>query len=497
MKTNTPKSMSGLIRATAGGLFAAAAGFATLLVPASTAAASLWSFMQVEEEDVIVLKAGNIEIRGEILSETDTTIKIKGKMSGFTIEKEFNKSDVASITRGKKPAGDKPAATPSAPGATPPSPDSAKPETSASESKSDKTKIYVMELTGEFGVDISQTPIRDAVKDAQRNEAEVIIVVLDSKPKQGVLGPDSPSPTVEQLFDEIFRAEAVTPIFVEEMPRDWKKMPRLVFWVKNAIGGSSLLPFISPEIYMAPDSFWGGIGYLTQQYDGVGDAVVREKQYSLRIGHAQGWAIAGGYNPMLINAMSAAPYVLSYKITGDKIEFFERVADPLKGETTLTDDGQGANRDTLKEILDHAGNDCLTFRPEIARDIKVSKGTFATLDDLIYHLGYERTGVIIPGRSKSILEGWKRQVTDAKTQIRKAFDEFLEVRVEAPGDYQARTKARGIRRNRLERMMNTMIKFEESVTPQWINANRMPQIPQIRQLIDNIKIEQLADAPDR
>jgi hypothetical protein len=492
----------GLVRAAAGGAFAAAAGFGAMLVPTVPVAASSWSFMVTEmvteEEDVIVLKAGNIEIRGEILEETDTTIKIKGKMSGFTIEKEFNKSDVASITRGKKPAADKPAA-PSAPGATPPSPDSGKPETPAgeSESKDGKKKIYVMELTGEFGVDISQTPIRDAMKDAQRNEADVIIVVLDSKPKPSPRGNDAPSPTVEQLFDEIFRAEAVTPIFVEEMPRDWKKMPRVVFWVKNAIGGSALLPFICSEVYMAPESFWGGIGYLTNQYDGVGDAVVREKQYSLRIGHAQGWAIAGGYNPMLINAMSAAPYVMSYKITGDKVEFFERVADPLKGEVTLTDDAQGSNRDTLKEILDHVGNDCLTFRPEVARDIRVSRGTFATLDDLIHHLGYERTGEIIQGRSKSIMEGWKRQVSDAKTQIRKAFDEYQEVRVEAPGDYQARTKARGIRRNRLERMMNLMQKFEESISGQWIGMNRLPQIPQIRQLIDNIKIEQLADGPGR
>jgi len=445
-----------------------------------------------DEEDVIVLKSGNVEIRGEILSETDTTIKFKGKMSGITIEKEFAKSDLASITRGKKSGGDAgkpaPAATPGAPNAAP-----AQPVKSDSPSRDvKKTNIYVIEMSGEFGVDVTQTPIRAAVKDALKNQADVIICVLDSKPA----GDNGTPASAEERFDEIFRSEVMTPIFVEEIPRDWKPKPRVVFWVKNAVGGSAMLPFVCPEVFMSKDAIWGGIGYLTTQFDGVGNAVVQHKQYSLRLGHAQGWAITGGYNPNLINAMAAASYVMSYKITGDKVEFFERMPDPLKGEVLLTDDGEGANRDSIKDTLEDKGNDCLTLTPKVARDIRVSKGTVETIDELIFELGYERTGSMVAGRSKSIMEGWKKELIEAKKGIKRAIDEYLEVRVEAPGDYQARTKARGIRKSRIERILSILDKYEEGISQRWRGQNRVPPNANLRQIIDNIKTEQLLDKPE-
>jgi hypothetical protein len=467
---------------------AVAAGGAMAMVPTSTlSTAHAYAF--ADEEDVIILKAGNVEIRGEILAETDTTIKFKGKMSGITIEKEFAKSDLASITRGKK-AEAKPDSAPT-PGAKPSQPATA-PKTDSSTPDVSKTNIYVIEMVGEFGVDISQTPIRAAVRDALKNKADVIICVLDSKPAEDTGTPAS----VEERFDEIFRSEAVTPIFVEEIPRDWKPKPRIVFWVKNAIGGSAMLPFVCPEVYMSSEAVWGGIGYLTNQFDGVGNAVVQHKQYSLRIGHAQGWANTGGYNPNLINAMAAAPYVMSYKITGDKVEFFERMPDPLKGEILLTDDGEGANRDSIKAILENKGDDCLTLMPKVARDIKVSKGTVDKMDDLIFSLGYERTGNIIAGRSKAIMDGWKKEVVDAKKSIRRAIDDYRDVRVEEPGDYAARTKARGIRKNRIERILSILEKYEEAITQRWRGQNGVPPNAALRQIIDNIKTEQMLDRPE-
>ena len=363
------------------GLAGAAAVVAGSLVASpvlglSPVAPALW--VVDDEEDVIILKNGNTEIKGEILSETDTTLRFKGRMSGILIEKEFNKSDLVSIKRGKK-AGAAPVAapTPGTPGAKPA--EAIKPD--AGKSDDGKKKLYVIEMAGEFGVDVSQTPLRAAIKDAQTSNADVIICVLDCKPVSN--GNEKP-PALETLFNEIFRAEAVTPIFVEEIPRDWKPQPRVVFWVKNAIGGSTLLPFVCKEVYMASDAYWGGISNLTNSFDGVGDPVVQHKQYSLRLGHAQGWALTGGYYPNLINAMAVRNYVLSYKIIGDKVEYYERMPDPLKGEILLTDDGEGANRDAVKDILENRGNDCLTFTAKLARDLMVSKGTVDTLDELIF-----------------------------------------------------------------------------------------------------------------
>ena len=483
------------------GLACLAGGCVGVMSAGQLSAGTLMVATMADEEDVIVLKSGNVEIKGEILSETETTIKFKGKMSGITIEKEFAKSDLLSITRGKKAGGDAatPTGTPTGTPATNPTPGTAPAGTAGQPVKSDspasgvkKTNIYVIEMTGEFGVDVTQSPIRAAVKDALKNQADVIICVLDSKPVD-----DNGTPaSAEERFDEIFRSEVVTPIFVEEIPRDWKPKPRVVFWVKNAIGGSAMLPFVCPEVYMSKEAVWGGIGYLTTQFDGVGNAVVQHKQYSLRIGHAQGWANTGGYNPNLINAMAAAPYVMSYKITGDRVEFFERMPDPLKGEVLLTDDGEGANRDSLKDILQNKGNDCLTLTPTVARDIKVSKGTVDTMDELVFTLGYERTGNMIAGRSKAIMEGWKKEVVEAKKGIRRAIDEYLDVRVEAPGDYQARTKARGIRKNRIERILSILEKYEEAISQQWRGQNRVPPNANLKQIIDNIKTEQLLDKPE-
>lgn len=442
-----------------------------------------------DEEDVIILKAGNTEIRGQILAETDTTLTFKGKMSGITIEKEFAKSDLLSIKRGKKADAKAPAAAPG--GKT------AEPAKAGEPAKSDdgKKKIYVIDMAGEFGVDVSQTPIRNAVKDAQNVGADVIICVLDCKPA-GAPGEGQTPPGVEELFDEIFRSEFITPIFVEEIPRDWKPKPRLVFWVKNAIGGSAMLPFVCPEVYMSSEAFWGGIANLTNQFDGVGDPVVQHKQYSLRLGHAQGWAITGGYYPELINAMAARDYVMSYKIVGDKVEFYNRMPDPLKGEILLTDDGAGPNQDTVKDVLENRGNDCLTFSATLARDLQVSKGTVDKLDDLIFQLGYERTGTVVPGKSKKITDGWKREVVTAKKDIRKAIQDYRDVRVEQPGDFQARTKARSARINFIRKILSILDKYSEAMTPRWRGQNGIPPDAQLRLIIDNIQSEQRADSPD-
>ena len=475
------RGLTGLALAAGGCLGVMAAG------ELSVASANVTTF--AEDEDVIVLKNGNVEIKGEILSETETTIKFKGKMSGITIEKEFAKSDLASITRGKKAGGDaaKPAAAPT-PG-TPASSQPVKTESASTDVK--KTNIYVIDMSGEFGVDVTQTPIRTALKDAMKNEAGVVICVLDSKPVDAQI-----PASLEKLFDGIFRVEEITPVFVEEIPRDWKVKPRVVFWVKNAIGGSAFLPFVCPEVYMSTEAVWGGIGYLTSMLEGRGDAVVHNKLYSARLGHARGWVISGGYHPYLVNAMAATEYVMSYKITGDKVEFFEGLPDPLKGEYLLTDDGQGANRDSVKDILENNGNDCLTLKPKLARDIKVSKGTVDTLDQLIFELGYERTGTIVAGRSKAITEGWKREILEAKASIKRSIDEYRDVVVEAPGDYNARTKARGIRKNRIERILAILRKSGEGISGRWRGENGVPGDADLQQIIDLIKTEQLLDKPE-
>ena len=424
-----------------------------------------------DEEDVLVMKGTNLEIRGTILEETDSKVRIKGVKYGIPFETEYAKSDILSIRRGKKTEGS--SKTPATPAANP-----ADTKTPARETKpepaaaGDQVRVYYAELKGEFGTDITQTPIRRAIKDAQDNKADVIIFMLENEIK--MRDGSEVQNDVAGLFDQIFRAEAITPIFVEEIPKQWPKQPKVVFWVKQAMGGASLLPFVCPNIYMSSEARIGGIGYLTEMIN-RGDKVVADKQYSLRLGHARGWFIAGGYDPRLLHAMAVRDFVLSAKITGDSIEYFERMADPLKGEILLTDDGAGA-----------VGNDVLTLDSKTARTLRISKGTTDSLDDLMFQLGLDRTGKIIPGRSKQIMEGWSRDVADATKRLQALWREYNEVTVAEPGGFDERSKARSTQIAKLNQMLELIRRYEE------VLADQFPEV-QIRGLIDRIKFQQMSD----
>ncbi len=450
-----------------------------------------------DEDDVLIMKSTNLEIRGRILSETDTKIKFKGVQSGISFETEYDKSEILTIKRGKR------APDQTTPGA--PNTDSVKvdpnkvPQPTGKEpvkplaDQTGKTKVYVATLKGTFGEDISETPLRNILKDAASQHAEVVIFELDNKWEQG--GERLPDEVGELGF--VFAAERLTPILTNELPTIFglakQPSPRVIFWVKQAMGASALLPFCAKDIYMSSDSRIGGIGGLTQMFK-TGDEVVKSKLYSAHLGHAQGWAISGGYDPRIINALCVVEYWLSCKVTGEQVEYYERNADPLKGEELLTDDGTDARADTVKERISGDGNDVLTLDAKKALRLRISKGTADDLDSLLYALKLDRSGLRVDAKSKSITEGWSKQLADAKKQYRKLWEEAGDVRVDAPGDYDARTKARGIRKRKFEAMLSVWDRYHEGMMP-WAPQNRLPMEEQLKQYIERIKIEQNADKP--
>lgn len=445
-----------------------------------------------DEDDVLIMKSTNLEIRGRIISETDTKIKFKGLQSGISFEAEYDKSEILTIKRGKRTE-DK--GTPAAPKSDPAKPaiDKAKEPVKDKPDATGKTRVYVATLQGDFGEDISETPLRNILKDAAAQKAEVLILELNNKWEQR--GERLPDDVGEAGF--VFAAERLTPILTNELPTIFglakQPAPRVIFWVKQAMGASALLPFCAKEIYMSSDSRIGGIGGLTQMFK-TGDAVVKSKLYSAHLGHAQGWAISGGYDPRIINALCVVEYWLSCKVTGEQVEYFERDADPLKGEELLTDDGLDAHGDTVKERISGDGNDVLTLDAKKALRLRISKGTADDLDSLLYALKLDRSGLRVDAKSKSITEGWSKQLADAKKQYRKLFEEANDVRVDAPGDYDARTKARGIRKRKFEAMLSVWDRYHEGMSP-WAQQNRLPVEEQLKQMIERIKIEQNADKP--
>lgn len=440
--------------------------------------------------DELTLKNGTT-VKGTIVSETATTITFKGSIGGIALETTYQKSDIVSIKRGVKKAdagtsGDsKPADLAAGSIAKASTPADAPADPNA-------TKVYFIPLRGEFGQDVSQTPILQAMRDAKTQGASIVVLEMDSSTDAPVNPLTGERMTIDNIYawNYVERAEQIFPVFNTSVPAEWPTPPRIVMVLKRATGAAAFFPFAFKEIYFTPSGVWGGIGSLSELFSGVGDEPVQEKQKSLRLGHVEGWAIYGGYDYRLVRAMSRREYVLSFRMTGGKAEILERMPES-PSEELLTDDGDKANQDSVRDFFTGVGNDVLTLNARNALLLGVSKGTVDGPDDLLSALGVDRHAVMIRDRGERIMKQWARNLDSAKAQLSKLWEEFNEVRVEAPGDYDARTKARGLRLNKLRQMKSILGRFDEGLND-WARQN-LPGVPAIETAIKRIELEQSLD----
>ncbi|MGD9790168.1 MAG: hypothetical protein AB7Q00_02085 [Phycisphaerales bacterium] len=366
-------------------------------------------------------------------------------------------------------------------------------ETDSSETTVQGTKVYWVDLQGWFGEDISQSPIRQALKDAKKLGAEVIVFKIDANwGQRGPFKEDVREGTNDQhSFNQMFRAEAITPIFADEIPAEWgDKQPRIVFWVKQAMGGAALLPLVCKEVYFTHDGRMGGLGNLSYMMRGH-DRVV-QKQISLRLQHAVGWAIQGGYPyaEQLLRSMAKIEHVCSVTFEAGKPVLVERLPNG-PGEELLTDDGSEGNRDTLHERAGGEGNDVLTLTARTANLIGYSKGTADTPNELFSLMGISRDAVVVKGKSERIMSNWSKGLESGVKRMEKLWQEFTEVEVEAPGEYNERTKARGIRIRKLEELRRLWKQWGEGVTQE--NYPTAPTEAQLQTIIEQLKLEQMMD----
>ncbi len=431
----------------------------------------------VSADDVVIFRNGNT-LSGKILEETPTRIKMKVVSHGIEVITTYEKSEILKITRAPEGSSDEPDPSEIRAGKSDPVK-----ETAPVGTDPDAAVVYVMELDGYFAWDITQTPIRDMVADAEQYRPDYLVVVIDSEWRADAF---TELPDDEARFDELFRAEDMEPIFTKEIPREWEKQPTIVFWVKKAMGGAAFLPLICENIYFHPDGKMGGIGNLSQMFGSTGDEVVRDKQRSLRMGHAEGMAIQGGYDTRLVRAMANVEYVLSYELVGGEPVYYERY--PEEGETLLTDDGLDENEDTIQELARSQGNDVLTFDADLAYALKVSKGTVETLDDLIYELGVARNNVIERGRSEQIQEKWSEGLVEATRTLPKLWRDFNEIPIQ--GDRRERARARGQRKRIALEMQSIMRRYEEALNPRQVGV---PSESELNIIIEQMRLDQLRD----
>lgn len=477
---------------------------------------------------VLIFKNGN-RVEALLLSETETSVHVKVTVAGISSETDYNKADIAEI----KPVGGSEPAQPAAPrpaetaapaettsgalpaAAEPPAADdlsglveeqsvawgdqSWRITTRAAESEPDGPKVYMIFMGGEFGRDVSFTPMMDVMRDVKKYQPDVLVCFYNHEfvhhgQQTADYAPDLGA------FDQLEQARAIATLLIDDIrknPSEWPKPPRMVSWVRKAMGGAAFLPFVAPEIYYTPDGLHGGIGYLEHIFDGVGDERAREKQYSLRQARGEGLAELGGHEKLIMRAMARTDFVLSVKFVNGEPVFLPDKMPESPDEILLTDDGKDDRRDILSDIVRGKGNDTLTLNADLAYRIGLSRGTAETIDDLMDQLGVSRNYVLIKGRGNQILREWSRRVADAELQIQRLVRQYNEVRVRPPGDYAARTRARGERKQIMLKVKALLLKYKEAINPQRIRDYPENMLTDIDWIIKQIETQQLADKPER
>ncbi|HNB58805.1 MAG TPA: hypothetical protein PK308_00730 [Phycisphaerales bacterium] len=480
-------------------LVAACAGLCVLLAaPASYAGPDPKTGDKKDEAKTdqveLIFRSGRT-VKGTLIKENETSITVKVNVAGITAETTYQKSEILAINRNQPADG------------------SASKDDKKDEKKDDKKGdddkanspdssakgpvIYMVTFTGEFGRDVSSTPIKQLVADIKKVQPDILLCRFDMAfAHWGEESPDY-SPIAGQ-YDVLETARGIATYFTDDIMRDpeFKKKPRMVGWVKKALGGAAFLPFIFPELYYTSDAHHGGIGYLEHMFDGRGDDRAREKQYSLRLGRAEGMAAIGGYSPLIIRAMSRADYVLSYRIEGGQVVYLENQMPSGPSEFLLTDDGKGENRDSMPDILRFKANDVLTLDAPTAERLGISKGTCNKLDEVLLKLGIDREYKLVEGDSKKILSDWSEAVAKAEHDITNLLRQYTQVQVREPGRYKERTEARGQRKRLLLAVKAQLDRYGEAINPRAIRGMPQDLIGQIDLVIYQIEQEQRLDRPD-
>ncbi|HEX2838727.1 MAG TPA: hypothetical protein VHN77_11420 [Phycisphaerales bacterium] len=447
-----------------------------------------------EATDTLLMTNGQ-ELKGTVLAETPTTIKFRLSIAGITTDVEYPRSQIKEVRKGK--VGGAPAVpeSPKADDVAAIATDTSTPEPEASTPGDivpldGRTRYYYAELRGEFGADISETPIRNLMRDARKQKADVVIFFLDANWSiDGGLQKIDKSLDTQGEITSIFRAEKITPIFSTEVPAEWDTPPKVVFWVKTAMGGAAFLPMISENIYMHPEGRIGGLGNLSQLFEGTGDRVVHEKLRAAYLNHAKGWANIGRWDLRIIDAMTRIEYVLSARSDGTLFtDYPQNPSDEL-----LTDSGEKDRQDTMEEFVRGTGNDVLTLDERKARLVGVSKGTVDSRDNLLYTLGLSTNAVPVGVKADRITKAWMDGLERAKDRMVAIMDEYRNVRVEQPGEYQQRTAARGKQRRLLAELKGLYSRWGEGLTRDFLQGSGLPGGDWITLTDEKIKIDQMMD----
>lgn len=434
----------------------------------------------VEMLDEVIFRNGN-KVQGKIISETETTIRMRVMFAGISTETDYPKADILDIKKGavKGTAPAKSGPADAAPGVNPikaggAADDGAVVDVQGKPIPEGTAKVYLVDLRGEFGRQVTKTPVTQIMDDIKRVQPEIVVFKFNfdfSYREEGKM--DVAQAGHEDAFFQLELARELDTLIIDRFNNtsEFKTPPRAVAWVKKALGGAAFLPCVFKEIYFTRDGLHGGIGGLESLFAGRGDHVVREKQRSLLLGRAEGLAAKGGHDIRLMRAMSRGDTWLCYKIDPATGQVVLREEKPDSPEwILLKDDGQDERADLLADIIRGRGNDYLTLNADTAAKIGWSKGTADTVEDLLFAMGIERSFALVKHPAPRVLKDWSESVAQAEDKIRDLLRKFERVEVRAPGGPRERNQARSQRINILEDIGAILERYKEAINPQRLGA---------------------------
>lgn len=489
----------------------------------------------VARVDVLIFKDGT-RIEGTILSETDTEITVRISHANISTDMTYEKAKIAEIKRNTakhddshsqgtlkiEPKKDEPKKIEPKkpePAKVEPKKDDANKEgekkgevkypgtgpidsatgkiiaSDGTEVPAGNMKVYVVDIRGSFGRNFTRTPIKQVMDEIVKVQPEVVVFRYDanfSDNGQGVS--DFGQLGFFGAFDQLETARELETLIIDRVNTspEFKTKPRMVAWIRKAMGGAAFLPCAFPEMYFFSDGLHGGIGGLEAIFGDTGDYVVREKQRSLRLGRARGLAEKGGHNSIIIEAMARRDGWLCYKLEGGKAILAAKKPDSPEW-ILLKDDGMGAHADTMQDVVRMNINDYLLLKADTAKIIGWSKGTADSLDDLLFRMNIERNYSVVRGQSTKYFVEWESAVSKAESEIVEFLDKFREVTVKQPAGVKERNAARSQQIKILQDVNYRLEKYQEAINPDHIRAWPEGLGRDLRLVINNLKLAIAAD----
>lgn len=328
-------------------------------------------------------------------------------------------------------------------------------------------RVYLVNMQGVFGRDLSATPFKSILADAKKAQPDYLVFRVDFQFNVGGRERMAFENDPRALY-ELETARQLITLFTEDLINDttWGKKPRVVMWVRRALGGSAFLPFAAPDIYYTSDGIQGGIGGLERTAAGMQDQRVREKMWGIMKARAEGLALMGGHDARLLRAMMEYRFKLSYTMEGGKARLSEDYLGEVIKEDPLEDE---ARRDNVEQVARLEGNDTLTLRTELATRLGLARGKADTLEEIMDDQGFGRNYQVIDGRAKRILDNWSSDVRRAEDEFQSLWRDFNDIQVTGQTP-QERNQKRGAQLGVLRKVKALLDRYREAIDPSAIQG---------------------------